>query len=157
MTRSQTMLALGATRVALTHAIARASGIVVVALTLASCTSDRAASDAPSQSTTTPRVTHELGGRRARLATAARVRRAEPATTPENLAFYYQAIPASAGAGPLAKLGSVRTIVAGFQRDSPGTATTIRSTGALAFRYFQTYWYPRGHEWQGLDIGKHRD
>ena len=157
MTRRQTMLALGATRVALTHAITRAGVIFVIILTLASCTSDRAASDAPGQSPTTPRVTYALGGRRARLASAARVRRAEPVVAPENLAFYYQAIPASAGPGPLAKLGSVRTIVAGFQRDSPGTAATIRSTGALAFRYFQTYWYPRGHEWQGLDIGKHRD
>lgn len=82
---------------------------------------------------------------------------AAPAAPAENIAFYYQHISSRAGPLALAKLGRVQTVVSGYQTDSAGGAATIKATGARAYRYLQSYWYPRNHRWEGLDIGKHRD
>lgn len=139
------------------NAFTRAGAIVLVAAMLASCTSTRPESTRAPRPPAAPRAKHALGRRAQRLATASLVRRAQPVAPAENLAFYYQAIAGLAHVGALAKLGRVKTIVGGFQRDSPDAASTISATGALPFRYFQTYWYPRDHLWQGLNIGQHRD
>jgi hypothetical protein len=72
----------------------------------------------------------------------------------ENVAFYYQQIRRDAN---LTRLGTVRTVVAGIQNDGAGAAARIHETGAQAYRYVQSYWFPDDRVFDGLDIRAHRD
>ncbi len=76
-----------------------------------------------------------------------------PAGRPENVAFYYQRIRNAAG---IAKLGKVQLVVAGNQ-NAASAVRAIHRTGAKAYRYVQTYWFPVGKAYDDLDIGQHRD
>jgi hypothetical protein len=77
----------------------------------------------------------------------------ESATHPENVAFYYQRIRTS---HDVAKLGKVSMVVASYNNDQ-AAVRAIHDTGAKAYRYVQTYWFPVGARYNGLDIAAHRD
>jgi hypothetical protein len=72
----------------------------------------------------------------------------------ENVAFFYQQIRREAN---LARLGAVKTIVAGIQSDPVGAAARIHETGAQAYRYVQSYWFPSTRPFDGLDLAAHPD
>jgi hypothetical protein len=72
----------------------------------------------------------------------------------ENVAFFYQQIRRDAN---LARLGTVKTIVAGIQNDGAGAAARIHEHGAQAYRYVQSYWFPSDRTFDGLDLAQHRD
>lgn len=76
-----------------------------------------------------------------------------PSVQPENVAFYYQGI---RNVADVSKLGKVKIVVAGNQ-NGPTAAQAIHRTGAEAYRYVQTYWFPVGKAYDDLDIGQHRD
>ncbi|MEP6624499.1 MAG: hypothetical protein ABJC79_08650, partial [Acidimicrobiia bacterium] len=76
-----------------------------------------------------------------------------PATTAENPAFVYQKIAAGAD---LSKLGKVNIVVAARQNGAEAVKA-IHAIGAKAYRYVQTYWFPAGVDYDGLDIGVHQD
>lgn len=86
--------------------------------------------------------------------TAPPVRRAAVEPGRENVAFFYQQIRREA---PLTRLGTVKTVVAGIQNDGPGAVAAIHATGAQAYRYVQSYWFPNDRAFDGLDIGQQRD
>jgi hypothetical protein len=64
-----------------------------------------------------------------------------PAAAParENVTFYYQQVHADRD---LSRLGKVQLVVAAPQTDGAEAARLIKSTGAKAYRYLQTYWLP---------------
>jgi hypothetical protein len=72
----------------------------------------------------------------------------------ENVAFFYQQIRPDVD---LARLGTVRTVVAGIQDDGAGAAAKIHAHGAEAYRYVQSYWFPDDRVFDGLDLAAHRD
>jgi hypothetical protein len=76
-----------------------------------------------------------------------------PTGPPENVAFYYQRI---RNEGDVSKLGKVQLVVAGRQ-NSASAVQAIHRSGAKAYRYVQTYWFPVGGSYDDLDIGQHRD
>jgi hypothetical protein len=57
----------------------------------------------------------------------------------ENVTFYYQQIHPGRD---LTRLGKVKLVVAAPQTDGKQAAELIKSTGAKAYRYIQTYWLP---------------
>lgn len=78
----------------------------------------------------------------------------------EGVVFYYQNI---TSATPLSKFGSAAMVITSSQdgliddqatRDANERAAVerIHAAGALAFRYVNAYWMPRGGEYEGLDI-----
>jgi hypothetical protein len=71
----------------------------------------------------------------------------------ENVAFFYQQISPTAN---LSRLGDVQLVVAGVQRDGAAAAARIHAAGAQAYRYVQSYWFPKGLELDGLDIERER-
>ena len=76
-----------------------------------------------------------------------------PSAARENFAFYYQKI----GEGEdLSRLGRVSAIVAS-QQNGPAAVAAIHQTGALAYRYVQTYWFPSGRSYDGFDVSAHPD
>lgn len=79
-----------------------------------------------------------------------------PQVTPgrENVAFYYQQIRRDAR---LTRLGTVKTVIAGIQNDGPGAVAAIHATGAQAYRYVQSYWFPSDRAFDGLDISQQTD
>ncbi len=64
-----------------------------------------------------------------------------PAKSPtrENVTFYYQQIHSGRD---LSRLGKVKLVVASPQTNGKEAAALIKSTGAKAYRYIQTYWLP---------------
>lgn len=83
----------------------------------------------------------------------------KPAATgaPENPALYYLPIRNQAD---LQKLGPVNLIVAGAgnaRRGGADIAKMIHATGAKAYIYQQTYWFPQNRGHQGLNISRHPD
>jgi hypothetical protein len=66
---------------------------------------------------------------------------ATPTKTPtrENVSFYYQQLHPGRD---LARLGKVQVVVAAPQTKGAEAASLIKSTGAKAYRYLQTYWLP---------------
>lgn len=75
---------------------------------------------------------------------------AAPATR-ENVTFYYQPVGTT---GDLTKLGRVNIVVG---QGGSSAAERIKATGAKAYRYVQTYWFPVGKVFDGVDIAAHRD
>ena len=72
----------------------------------------------------------------------------------ENVSFFYQQITSTTN---LSGLGQVKLVVSGPQADDPGAAARIKATGAKAYRYVQSYWFPKGKTYDGLDISAHPD
>jgi hypothetical protein len=72
----------------------------------------------------------------------------------ENVAYFYQRVTSTTD---LSRLGDVKLVVAGPQQDDPSAAARIKATGATAYRYVQSYWFPKGSSFDGLDIGAHPD
>ncbi len=64
-----------------------------------------------------------------------------PTTEPtrENVTFYYQQVHPERD---LSRLGKVKLVVAAPQTNGAEAASLIKSTGAKAYRYIQTYWLP---------------
>ena len=58
----------------------------------------------------------------------------------ENVTFYYQQLHSGRD---LATLGKVQLVVAAPQTNGKEAAALIKSTGAKAYRYIQTYWLPK--------------
>ena len=77
-------------------------------------------------------------------------------TAPErgNVSYFYQQVTSTTD---LSRLGNVKLIVAGPQMDDPAAAARVKTTGAKAYRYLQSYWFPKGNSYDGLDIGAHPD
>lgn len=69
----------------------------------------------------------------------------------ENVTFYYQPVGA---VDDLAKLGRVNIVVG---QGGSSAAQRIKATGAKAYRYVQTYWFPAGKVFDGVDIAAHPD
>jgi hypothetical protein len=78
------------------------------------------------------------------------------AVTParENISFFYQQI---TNTTDLSRLGDVKLVVAGQQQDDTLAAARIKQTGAKAYRYVQSYWFPKDKTFDGLDIGAQPD
>lgn len=83
----------------------------------------------------------------------------------EHFIFYYLPITSST---PLAKFGNAKVVVTSTQysvsddettRDAKEAAAAdrIQAAGALAYRYVNPYWMPRGREYQGMDIWENQD
>ena len=72
----------------------------------------------------------------------------------ENISFFYQQVVSTTN---LSRLGNVKLVVAGIQANDPAAAARIKQTGAKAYRYVQSYWFPKGRTYDGLDIGAHPD
>jgi hypothetical protein len=72
----------------------------------------------------------------------------------ENVSYFYQQVTSTAD---LSRLGDVKLVVAGPQRDDAAAAARIKSTGAKAYRYLQSYWFPKDKSYDGLDISAHLD
>jgi hypothetical protein len=82
---------------------------------------------------------------------------APQSTKPENVAFYYLPIRDQADVD---KVGPVQLIVAGQGNSRRGGADIvdmIHETGAKAYIYEQTYWFPQDRGHQGLNMGRHPD
>ena len=78
-------------------------------------------------------------------------------TSPENVAFYYLPIRSKAD---VKAVGPVRLVVAGAANASGGGAGVVKaihSTGAKAYIYQQTYWFPQNRSYQGLNMSRHPD
>ncbi|MDZ7675909.1 MAG: hypothetical protein U5K30_12680 [Acidimicrobiales bacterium] len=71
-----------------------------------------------------------------------------------NVAVYYQGIDAGED---LSKLGDVDYVVTVRQADEAAAVDAIHTTGAKAFRYVQSYWFPSNREYDGFDIGANLD
>src|SRR5258708_1360263 len=72
----------------------------------------------------------------------------------ENVSFFYQQVTSTTN---LSRLGHVKLVVAGIQANDPVAAARIKATGAKAYRYVQSYWFPKGETYDGMDIGAHPD
>ncbi len=72
----------------------------------------------------------------------------------ENVTFLYQRVP---HINLMQRIGRNRIVVAGPSNQTGAAATAIHATGAKAFRYVQTYWYPTNQAFDGLEIAKHPD
>jgi hypothetical protein len=72
----------------------------------------------------------------------------------ENVSFFYQEITRTTN---LSGLGHVKLVVGDIQKDDSTAAARVKATGAKAYRYVQSYWFPRGRTYDGLDIGAHPD
>ena len=72
----------------------------------------------------------------------------------ENISFFYQQI---TNTTDLSRLGDVKLVVAGQQDDDIVAAARIKQTGAKAYRYVQSFWFPKGKTFDGLDIGAKPD
>ena len=72
----------------------------------------------------------------------------------ENVSFFYQQVTSATN---LSRLGDVKLVVAGPQRDDAASVARIKATGAKAYRYVQSYWFPKGKTFDGLDISAHPD
>jgi hypothetical protein len=70
---------------------------------------------------------------------------------PGNWVWYYQAV----SQADASKFAGARAVVVGQQRDEAATASIIHSSGALAFHYMNTFWYPVTYTYQGINIGDH--
>lgn len=78
-------------------------------------------------------------------------------TDPENVAFYYLPIRDQAD---LDQLGPVELVVAGQGNSRRGGADIVKmihATGAKAYIYQQTYWFPQDRGHQGLNMARHPD
>ena len=78
----------------------------------------------------------------------------QTATVVPSFSIYYQPIKSGQD---LSKLGKVNVIVTSRQLDDAAAVKAIHAHGAKAFRYIQSYWFPSGQTYDGLDIGKHLD
>src|SRR5258708_62235 len=72
----------------------------------------------------------------------------------ENVSFFYQQITRTTN---LSGLGKVELVVADIQHDDATAAARVKATGAKAYRYVQSYWFPKGRTYDGIDIGAHPD
>ncbi len=72
----------------------------------------------------------------------------------ENVSFFYQQVTSTTN---MSRLGNVKLVVAGIQANDAAAAARIKATGAKAYRYVQSYWFPKGKIFDGLDIGAHPD
>jgi hypothetical protein len=82
---------------------------------------------------------------------------APASVAPENVAFFYLPIRNKAD---VERLGPVRLVVAGQGNSRRGGADIVQmihSTGAKAYIYQQTYWFPQEHGHQGLNMSRHPD
>jgi hypothetical protein len=78
-------------------------------------------------------------------------------TDPENVAFFYLPIRSQEDVD---KLGPVRLVVAGqgnSRRGGGDVVEMIHKTGAKAYIYEQTYWFPQDRGHQGLNMSRHPD
>ncbi len=69
----------------------------------------------------------------------------------ENVTFFYQPINAHTDLSPL---GRVRIVVAG-SANGKETVAAIHRTGAKAYRYVETAWFPSTRSYGGIDIAAH--
>ncbi len=88
------------------------------------------------------------------VASAASVSSASVAPARENVSFFYQQVTSTTN---MSHLGNVKLVVAGVQADDPAAAARIKATGAKAYRYVQSYWFPKDRTYDGLLIGSHPD
>jgi hypothetical protein len=88
------------------------------------------------------------------VASAASVSSASVAPARENVSFFYQQVTSTTN---MSRLGNVKLVVAGVQADDPAAAARIKATGAKAYRYVQSYWFPKDRTYDGLLIGSHPD
>ena len=72
----------------------------------------------------------------------------------ENVTFLYQPVSPTNLAQ---RIGRNRLVVAGPQNRTARAPRAIHATGAKAFRYVQTYWYPITRPFDGLDVKNHPD
>ncbi|MGE3619353.1 MAG: hypothetical protein AB7L84_02730, partial [Acidimicrobiia bacterium] len=76
-----------------------------------------------------------------------------PAEPLPRVGLYYQAVRPGED---LSKLGDLDVVVLVRQGDEAAAVAAVHETGAKAFRYVQSYWFPAGRDYDGLDIGEER-
>jgi hypothetical protein len=82
---------------------------------------------------------------------------APQSTEPENVAFFYLPIRDQADVD---KLGPLELVVAGQGNSRRGGADIVKlihASGAKAYIYQQTYWFPQDRGHQGLNMARHPD
>ena len=114
---------------------------LTVVFSVAACSSSSPSKTSP----TSP------GSRTGSTASVVPTRAAGPA---EGVTFLYQRVP---GPGLARRIGRNRIVVAGPSNQTGRAAASIHATGAKAFRYVQTYWYPTDRSFDGLKISQHPD
>jgi hypothetical protein len=75
-----------------------------------------------------------------------------PTAARENVGFYYEQVRPQPG---LVRLGKVKTIVVAPQTNPKLALSMIRATGANAYRYIQTFWYPVRGETDDPEAERH--
>lgn len=135
------------------HSAAQALIIIVALLATACSSSSPSSAQTPSSTRAARDTTTTIAATPASIATD-RVNSAQPSSAPEGVAFFYQRIPLT---DLVHRIGRARIVVAGPQNSSAAEAAAIKATGAKAYRYVQTYWYPATRALGGLNIGEHAD